>query len=222
MEVHPDEGGVTKHIGGAPLIVLPAGYLGSAFWGMGLVIASADQLGSEIAAGILIFFLLVFIWYAKNCYLRTLNLGFIVLLGVLLAVNLNYDENVLEYATLFIGVMSCLFSVYDIWDDLIARRVNESDASRFAEITHTSSRCWGVIWGLIAVASLGAAIYFNLLLLDNDGPQVNSVSELSPGAKGALSFAAIVFGLGIIHTAITRRCMIRLGSRRADGDYYSA
>lgn len=188
---------------------------------MGFVIASADKLGSEIAAGILIFFLFVFILYAHNCYLRSLNIGFIVLIGALLAVNLVYEKNYLEYLTLFIGTMSCLFSIYDIWDDLISRRVNESDASKFAEITHTSSRCWGVIWGLIAIGALGAAVYFNLLLLDNDAVKVESASELDGEATGALIFASIVVGLGIFHTILTRKCMVRL-NQNGNSNYYVA
>lgn len=115
MEVHPNEGGVTNHIGGIQLIVLPAGYLGSGVWGMALTIASADQLASEIAAGVLIFFLFVFIFYAKNGYLRLLNTGFIVFLGGAMTVNIYYQVNVLKFILLFLGVMSCLFSIYDIW-----------------------------------------------------------------------------------------------------------
>ncbi|GAB9477655.1 hypothetical protein Gpo141_00014772, partial [Globisporangium polare] len=170
MEVNPDEGGVTKTVGGLAWVILPAGYIGSAVWGMGLIIASANRLAAEIAAGILIFFLFIFIFYAHNNYLRVLNFGFIVLLGGLLAINLVYSSSdPLQYVTLFMGVMSCLFSIYDIWDDLISRRVNESDASVFAKMTHTSSRCWGVIWGIVAVASLAAAIYFNLLVGEDAG-----------------------------------------------------
>lgn len=30
--------------------------------------------------------------------------------------------------------MSALYSVWDIFDDLVSRKVNESDASKFAEI----------------------------------------------------------------------------------------
>ncbi|KAJ0407833.1 hypothetical protein P43SY_008294 [Pythium insidiosum] len=126
MEVHPDEGGVTRTKGGIQWIIVSAGYTGSAIWGMGLVIASAHRLSAEIAAGVLIFFLALFIFYANNCYLRTLNLGFIVLLGGLLALNIWTNSDPLQYVTLLIGVMSCLFSIYDIWDDLISRRVNES------------------------------------------------------------------------------------------------
>lgn len=108
-----------------PIICCVQGYLGSAVWGMGLVIASADQTAAEVSAGVLIFFLLVFIFYAHNNYLRILNGGFIVLLGGLLALNHYTTADPLQYVTLFVGVMSCLFSIYDIWDDLISRRVNE-------------------------------------------------------------------------------------------------
>ncbi|DBA02721.1 TPA: hypothetical protein N0F65_010546 [Lagenidium giganteum] len=209
MEVHPDEGGVTKTRGGIQFIILPAGYLGSAVWGMGLVIASASERGSEIAAGVLIFFLFVFIFLAHNGYLRILNIGFIVLLGGLLAVNIYTKYNPLQYVTLFVGVMSCLFSIYDIWDDLISRRVNESDASVFAKLTHTSSRCWGVIWGLVAVASLFGAVYFNLLVARDDGPKLTSISQASTSTKVAMGVAAGAVVLSIVHTAITRRCMVR-------------
>lgn len=210
MEVHPNEGGVTKTVGGIQWIILPAGYLGSAMWGMGLVIASGDQLGSEIAAGVLIFFLLLFIFYAKNWYLRGLNVGFIILLGGLLAVNIQTDYESLQYVTLFIGVMSCLFSIYDIWDDLISRRVNESDASVFAKMTHTSSRCWGVIWGLVAVASLGAAVYSNLVVAEDEGePLPSLLSDASTTTSIVFYGTIVVVGLSILHTALTRRCMAR-------------
>ncbi|RLN78615.1 hypothetical protein BBJ28_00011598, partial [Nothophytophthora sp. Chile5] len=216
MEVHPDEGGVTKTVGGLQWVILPAvrpsrrpqmpasapltalllwcsqGYLGSAVWGMGLTIASADTLASEIAAGVLIFFLLVFIFYAHNSYLRILNFCFILLLAGLLALNICTTFDALQYVTLFLGVMSCLFSVYDIWDDLISRRVNESDASVFAKLTHTSSRCWGVIWGLIAVVSLVAAVYFNLLVAQDSGDSLTAISDASTGTKIALAFAVVI------------------------------
>uniref|UniRef100_M4B708 Uncharacterized protein n=1 Tax=Hyaloperonospora arabidopsidis (strain Emoy2) TaxID=559515 RepID=M4B708_HYAAE len=209
MEVHPDEGGVTKTVGGLRWVILPAGYLGSAMWGMALTIASADKTASEVAAGVLIFFLLVFIVYANNGYLRILNFSFIVLLAGLLALNIGTTFDALQYVTLFLGVMSCLFSVYDIWDDLISRRVNESDASVFAKMTHTSSRCWGLIWGLIALVSLVAAVYFNLLVAESSGESLTNISDASTGTKIALAFAVVIVVLAVVHTGFTRRCMLR-------------
>ncbi|KAE9037843.1 hypothetical protein PR003_g6519 [Phytophthora rubi] len=220
MEVHPDEGGVTKTVGGLQWVILPAGYLGSAVWGMALTIASADKLASEVAAGVLIFFLLIFIFYAHNGYLRILNFCFILLLAGLLALNIWTTFDALEYVTLFLGVMSCLFSVYDIWDDLISRRVNESDASVFAKMTHTSSRCWGVIWGLIALVSLVAAVYFNLLVAQDTGDSITNISDASTGTKVALAIAVVIVALSVLHTGFTRRCMLR--KREGFRDYFAA
>lgn len=47
--------------------------------------------------------------------------------------------------------MSSLYSVWDICDDLILRKVNESDASVFAKRYGGSSQCWGVIWSIISL-----------------------------------------------------------------------
>ncbi|CCI43919.1 unnamed protein product [Albugo candida] len=207
MEVHPNEGGSTRTVGGCQLVILPAGYIGSAIWGMGLMIASASVLGSQIASGILLFFLFICIIIAQNKYLRLLNLGFIVFLGIFLAISFQFNVEILQYITLFIGVMSCLFSIYDIWDDLISRRVNASDATIFAEITHTSSRCWGVIWGLIAICALTGAVYFHLLVLQHTSASTDS--DFSTETKVVLGLMCVVVGLSIFHTSVTRQCMLR-------------
>ncbi|KAI4659780.1 hypothetical protein J4E86_007878 [Alternaria arbusti] len=47
--------------------------------------------------------------------------------------------------------MSSLYSVWDICDDLILRKVNSSDASVFAKRYGGSSQCWGVIWSLVSL-----------------------------------------------------------------------
>jgi hypothetical protein len=47
--------------------------------------------------------------------------------------------------------MSSLYSVWDICDDLILRKVNESDASVFAKRYGGSSQCWGILWSLISL-----------------------------------------------------------------------
>ncbi|KNG49182.1 hypothetical protein TW65_04163 [Stemphylium lycopersici] len=63
---------------------------------------------------------------------------------------------------LFIGVMSSLYSVWDICDDLILRKVNSSDASVFAKRYGGSSQCWGVIWSLISLIFMVCGILAGL------------------------------------------------------------
>jgi hypothetical protein len=52
--------------------------------------------------------------------------------------------------------MSSLYSVWDICDDLILRKVNSSDASVFAKRYGGSSQCWGVLWSFVSLAFMAA------------------------------------------------------------------
>lgn len=57
--------------------------------------------------------------------------------------------------------MNCLYSVWDICDDLIFRKVNESDASAFARLVGCCpAQVWGVIWFLISVAFFAGGILY--------------------------------------------------------------
>lgn len=58
--------------------------------------------------------------------------------------------------------MSSLYSVWDICDDLILRKVNESDASVFARRYGGSSKFWGFIWCIISICLLVASIVAGL------------------------------------------------------------
>lgn len=79
-----------------------------------------------------------------------------------------------------------------------------SDATIFAEITHTSSRCWGVIWGLIAICALTGAVYFHLLVLQHTSASTDS--DFSTETKVVLGLMCVVVGLSIFHTSVTRQC----------------
>lgn len=73
-------------------------------------------------------------------------------------------------------------------------------------MTHTSSRCWGVIWGLIAVASLAAAVFFALLVGEDEGEQLDSFSDASTETQVVLYVSIVLVGGSIVHTGLTRRC----------------
>ncbi|XP_021763574.1 uncharacterized protein LOC110728219 [Chenopodium quinoa] len=167
IEVHANEGGLTRTRGGAYWLILPAGYLGSSFWGMLLVLASTNLLTARIAAGCLGVALIVVLFIAKNWTLRGLCIGFIVFLAVIWILQEKTDIHILRYVILFIGVMNSLFSVYDIYDDLISRRVNSSDAEKFAEVCPCPCNgfAWGFIWGIISFACLCGAMYLGLVIL---------------------------------------------------------
>lgn len=167
IQVHANEGGVTQTRGGVYWVILPAGYLGSSFCGMALILASTNIMTARIAAGCFILALLVVLFIAKNWTLRGLCIGFIIFLAVIWVLQEKTTVRILRYAILFIGVMNSLFSVYDIYDDLISRRVNSSDAEKFAEVCPCPCNgvAWGVIWGMISFIFLCGSMYLGLVIL---------------------------------------------------------
>ncbi|GMN28103.1 hypothetical protein TIFTF001_001926 [Ficus carica] len=169
IQVHANEGGVTQTRGGVYWLILPAGYLGSSFWGMALILASTNLISARVAAGCLILALsancihvsggclrkyiswsslsILFALSFEQWTLRGLCIGFIIFLAIIWVLQEKTTVHILRYVILFIGVMNSLFSVYDIYDDLISRRVNSSDAEKFAEVCPCP--CNGVAWGVI-------------------------------------------------------------------------
>ena len=62
-------------------------------------------------------------------------------------------------------------------DDLILRKVNSSDASVFARKYGGSSQCWGVIWSLISLLFMIAAIIAGIAAFHESFSQQESDSK---------------------------------------------
>lgn len=73
--------------------------------------------------------------------------------------------------------MSSLYSVWDICDDLILRKVNESDASVFAKRYGGSSQCWGVIWSIISLVLMICGILAGLAAFKQNTQQQKDDSD---------------------------------------------
>jgi hypothetical protein len=65
---------------------------------------------------------------------------------------------------LVFGTMNSTYAIYDIYDDLIRRKEQQSDASKFAQLTHTSARCWGILWCIWSIMVFLLAVYFAIIL----------------------------------------------------------
>ncbi|XP_023879259.2 uncharacterized protein LOC111991698 [Quercus suber] len=132
---------------------------------MVLILGSTNLLTARIAAGCFLAALLAVLFVAKNWTLRGLCIGFILFLGIIWALQETTKVRILRYIILFIGVMNSLFSVYDIYDALISRRVHSSDAEKFAEVCPCCNGVgWGIIWGLISFLFLCGAMYLGLVV----------------------------------------------------------
>ncbi|GAA5876602.1 hypothetical protein JCM3774_005997 [Rhodotorula dairenensis] len=166
ISLDPREGGVTMMAGGISAITLPAGYLGSSLIGAALIFCGFDITASKVAAIIVGVSFLFTAWWSRRDWLTILTI--LIATGLIVGFFFIAHGQALRWYMLFLGVMSCLYSVYDILDDLILRKVNESDASVFAKRYGGSSQCWGVIWGLISLGFMAAAIVAGLAVFKED------------------------------------------------------
>ncbi|KAJ1985498.1 hypothetical protein H4R33_004000 [Dimargaris cristalligena] len=165
IEVNPNEGGLTKMTGGISCCTLPAGYLGSSLFGALMIFCSFGRLSSKIMTGVLIGCCLIMLFWARNWLTRIL----IVVFAALLAFFIWFQNGVvLIFFVLFMGVMSCLYSLWDIVEDLVMRKVNSSDATRFAEKTGCPSQVCGLLWFLVSLAFLTAGVLGGLAVFKNE------------------------------------------------------
>ena len=112
ISLDPREGGVTHMRGGISAITLPAGYLGSSLIGALLIFCGFDIVASKVASIALGVCFLLTLWWARRDWLTIVT----VLLSVALLVACWFIKHAepLRFVVLFIGVMSALYSVWDI------------------------------------------------------------------------------------------------------------
>ncbi|TIA93178.1 hypothetical protein E3P99_00311 [Wallemia hederae] len=97
--------------------------------GWSFVTLPAGYLGSSLSYLLIIIFSALFIafWFIKTLHALT--------------------DTRQRYVILFIGVMSCLYSIWDIIDDTLIRKVASSDAVQMSyAFGCVPSRGWGFIW----------------------------------------------------------------------------
>ena len=119
-------GGECWSAGGWRFLVLPAGYLGSLFFG-GLIMVTAARTKWDkwisMMIGIIIFGFTVV--YVRSWF----GFGFGIVFSVLLFLaGLKLPEKVNDILLKFLGLTSCMYAVLDIKSDLIDRTVPGSDA----------------------------------------------------------------------------------------------
>lgn len=164
IEVYGNEGGVTKYVGGWRWFIIPAGYVGGSFWGAFFVVLSGNRWASLAAAILFCLGMSVSLFFSPNRTMVFLNLGFLVLTIVFILVDQLAFTPFLQFLTLFYGVFIGSFSIYDIYDDLITRTVEGSDAHACHKLIPCClPRCVGVQFGIVALAFQALGLYLALV-----------------------------------------------------------
>jgi hypothetical protein len=206
IELDPDEGGATSMSGGIAWLTLPAGYLGSGLIGAALIACGFDTNASKIACLVLAAFFIFTLWWARrNLLTWALLLG---MSGLIILFWFLEGGEALRYLVLFIGVMSCLYVLWDVIDDTIARKVNTSDASAFAKICGCcSSQVWGVIWLIIAFCFFILGIIIGIVAFkESSAQQAEDAKHFlpTPGSSSALALpvaAPLALLVGMLSSA---------------------
>ena len=156
-------------------MTLPAGYLGSSLIGALLTFCGFNIVASKVASIVLGVCFLLTLWWGKKDWLTILTI--LIAVGLLVAFWFIAHAEALRFMVLFIGVMSSLYSVWDICDDLIWRKVNSSDATQFAKRYGGSSQCWGVIWSIISVCVMAIGIVAGIAAFPQTSAQQQKDSQ---------------------------------------------
>lgn len=167
IEVHTNEGGVTRTVGGINWIILPAGYLGSCFWGIVFTLLSSINIYTlRVAAGLLCFMLLIVLLLYARCWTVAIVCLLFLFEIILVWVFTEIYRTVwpLRVAMLAIGSMNNIYSFQDILDDTVKRKERDSDAFKCAKLTHCSSRLCGCLWALMAIILIAFQVYLLLAI----------------------------------------------------------
>ena len=163
INVNADEGGVTKYNGGCRLLIIPAGYLGGAFWGGFFVAMSGNRTAALVTSIMFCVAMLASLRFNPNKTMIAVNFFFVALTIAIIVVDKMYTP-VLNYLTLFYGVFIGAFSIYDIYDDCITRTVKGSDSHAcFKLIPCCLPKLVGLQFALVALAFQAAGVYLALV-----------------------------------------------------------
>jgi hypothetical protein len=139
-----DEGGVCITEGGSRFLILNAGYLGSLFWGaLFLVLSARTRASREITGAVGVFVLGVTLLYVRSFF------GFLYGLvagAALLTAAVKLPRDVVDDLLQTIGVVSCLYAVWDVLSDVVTRDSPFSDASALGRLTGIPGVLWGIAW----------------------------------------------------------------------------
>jgi hypothetical protein len=144
-----DEEGVCLTRGGSRFLVLNAGYLGSLLFGaLFLLLGVRRRRAPAVVATIGLFTLVVTLVYVRTLF----GLVYGLVAGTaLLAAASRTRPAVSETLLAGIGVMSCLYAVWDVASDVLLHSHPESDASALAALTGIPAVLWGAAWVLASL-----------------------------------------------------------------------
>jgi hypothetical protein len=123
-----------------------------------------DRIASTVCTSLFVIALVASWKFSPNGTLVGLSLGFAVISAAFIFIEWFVFSPILQFVVLYYGVTIGAFSVYDIYDDLIKRTVDGSDAKACHELIPCCfPKCVGVQFAIIALCLQGLALYLALV-----------------------------------------------------------
>ena len=160
MHIVANEGGAVLSMGGWPIVIISAGYLGSLLWGALILILAARSTSDRLIMAMLgVGMLLLTALYVRNWY----GFGFGLLGGLSALASAKFISTWMNDLVLkLIGVVTMLYVPMDIFSDTLARSELRSDARILAEYLGGTTMFWGALWLLVSAVVIPAALYVGL------------------------------------------------------------
>lgn len=176
-----DEGGGCETEGGMPLLIVSAGYLGSMLFGGLILYLSRFRFAGPLVFGVLTLLLVsAILTVLKDDFSRTfasILAGAFILLGF-------FAPGLLGgFVLRVIGTVTCLYSIFDIYWDVLSDRGGyevANDAEVFARLSGTSAQTVGMVWLVVAVVFFLFVLRMTLAVTAEEAGSVAPVREGAP------------------------------------------
>jgi hypothetical protein len=156
-------GGECISEGGNKIFIAGAGYMGSFVFGVVLFISAYKKKFAVWSCTIISVILLLF---TANFLYGGIGISVSMMYVVILFLSPRYFKPVVNaYLLKILGLISILYVLIDIKEDLITFRVQPSDAHMLAELTGVPAILWGILWLAISIT----AIYFLIKFAYREG-----------------------------------------------------
>lgn len=146
MVVTPYESGYVQYIGGNPLLVASAGYVGSAlFGGLMLLLAGHEPRTTPVFGGLAVLFGAMTVWFVRNPFGVGFGLATAAACGLLAWKRVPGARYIIDV----LAVMSTLYAVYDLGDFLLVGA--RTDAVILARLTGVPAFIWAGLWSAVSL-----------------------------------------------------------------------